>query len=108
MKLDFQASRCDRYKRLLAGTAYSKSVSFEDWDLPVPRIGERVWLKDLNMLEDGIDDTEWRVSDVWWEPEAEDDSPECVVFLELQGVCEDTQEDIENLLKTVGQDSQVR
>lgn len=66
--LEFQASSCDL------------NIRFVDWDWPVPRIGERVWLKAL--MNVAIDDPHWRVKDVWWEPEPEDDEPVCVVFLE--------------------------
>ena len=58
---------------------FDRPIRFEDWNFPVPRIGERVWLKLL--MDIATDDPCWRVWDVWWEPEAEDGEAACAVFV---------------------------
>lgn len=91
MRLEISFSRPDPCKRL--GKDCQIDFAFEDWDTPVPRIGERIWLKGLDALEDDQGEPEWRVWDVWWEPDADDDCPECVVMARLVGVVPDTAEE---------------
>jgi hypothetical protein len=55
-------------------------IRFDDWEFPVPRIGERVWLNYL--MKETLDDPHWVVEDVWWFPEAADGEPVVVVFIE--------------------------
>lgn len=69
--------------------------------MPIPRIGERIFLKGLDELEDDQDGPEWRVTDVQWEPDADDyddirqePQPHCLVMAGLVGVEPDSNEDI--------------
>ena len=84
MRLEFEASRKDSERVLRR----QKRVFFPDWNLPIPRVGETVWLdEDLHELEDGMGEPEWIVTDVWWLPYAKPDEGECVVFILVKDGC---------------------
>lgn len=99
MRLEFSFSRPDSCRR--HDKVSCIVFAFEDWDMPVPRIGERIWHKGLEELEEDDADSEWRVTDVWWEPDADDyddircePQPHCVVLVGLVGIEPDSDEDI--------------
>ena len=99
MRLEISFSRPDSCRR--RDKVCCLDFAFEDWEMPVPRIGERIFLKGLEELEDDQDGPEWRVTDVQWEPDADDytdvrcePQPHCLVMARLIGVEPDSDEDI--------------
>lgn len=103
MRIEISFSRPDPSKRIDKPC----QLDFElDWEMPVPRIGERIWLKGLDELEDDQNEPEWRVTDVWWEPDADDYSdeecepmPHCTVFAQLVGITPDSEEEKQSFYK---------
>jgi hypothetical protein len=99
MRLEISFQRPDSCRR--RDKVSCIDFAFEDWDMPVPRIGERIFHGGLDELEDDDADSEWRVVDVWWEPDADDHDnircepqPHCVVMARLVGVEPDSEEDV--------------
>lgn len=92
MKVEFDARRRDAIKRANEGKQYSQIVEIE-LDA-VPRVGERVWCDEFSDMCEDVDECEFRVVDVWWLLSADDDDPDCVVFVMLMNVDENGIESI--------------